>query len=178
MARKAGFHSHGPEQATELEKRSPDSVRRKYAPPPIMCASNGQTMQHISQERSSGYSFTMNKRKRTVHCCHPQYVAQARDGWQSKAGSGKRGDLGGPQHLVDICQTLRINKHFRVMLQLFKLIYARASGRKTVYLPRCRQVDAKRTIQPSGSPSIVSSVFGIKLESPGHRPFRKTDPSI
>ncbi len=49
-----------------------------------------------------------------MHCCHPQYVAQVRDGWQSKAGSGKRGDLGGPQHLVDICQTLRINKHFRV----------------------------------------------------------------
>ena len=28
-----------------------------------MCASNAQTMQHISQERSSGYSFTMNKRR-------------------------------------------------------------------------------------------------------------------
>ena len=76
----------GSEQATELKKRSPDSIRRKYSPPPILCASNGQTMQHISQKRSYGYSFTMNKRKRTVHCCHPQYVAQIRVGCLSKTG--------------------------------------------------------------------------------------------
>jgi hypothetical protein len=35
----------------------------------------------------------------------------------------------------------------RALIELFKSIYATTSGRKTAYRSRCRQVDAKRTIQ-------------------------------